>query len=341
MAPVIEVLIGLLLVYLVLSLVVSAINEGVAGVFGWRSTYLERGIKSLLGSALMGRFFQHNLIRSLGNESAKLPFNRKPSYISASTFTETMLDFLRKTQPPGGASAQASPLAVASDDVVLKDVRGRLESGTIADEDAPVVREALQIFAGAARNLDELKTKVDAWYEEAMDRVSGWYKRFTRLLLFLIGIGLVSLLNADTVNIATSLWRDAPIRTAVVEQAATVARGEEPNPDAARDQLRKLEELQLPLGWKTGPGSETDPRRLPGNVGEVLIKIFGLAITAFALSFGAPFWFDLLKKFVGVRSSGAEPQPAQTGPPSGAAEQPARLEIDLPPKATGRTSSRR
>lgn len=328
MAPVIEVLIGLFLLYLILSLIVSTINEGLAGLFGWRSTYLERGIRSLLGPALTGEFFEHNLIRSLRNDEARLPFNRKPSYISASTFTETVLDFVRQAQPPSGAGSPANPPAVRSDDVVLNDLRERLQAGTLAE--VPMLRAVLQIYSAAANNVDDFKKRVDAWYEEAMDRVSGWYKRYTRLLLFLIGIVLVAFLNADTINIANTLWRDAPIRAAVVEQAGTVARGDQPVPDQAQDQLRELEELDLPLGWELGAGRVADPRRWPVNLTEYGIKILGLLITALALSLGSTFWFDLLKKIVGVRSSGAEPQPAQTGPPSGAAEQPLRLEIGLP-----------
>jgi hypothetical protein len=326
LVPVIDVLIGLFLVYMILSVIVSAINEGLAGLFGWRSTYLERGIKSLLGAALTGDFFKHHLIRSLSNEDARLTFNRKPSYVSASTFTETVLDFVRKAQPPAGAKPPGNPPAVLSDDVVLNDLRDRLRTETVAETEAPIL-PALQIFSAAAKDLDDFKKRVDAWYEEAMDRVAGWYKRFTRLLLFSMAIVLVFVLNADSINIATSLWREAPIRTAAVEQAGTVAGDEEPNPDQAVDQLRRLEELNLPLGWVTGAGREADPRRWPVSFPDYFIKILGLLITAFALSLGATFWFDLLKKFVGIRSSGAEPQPAQTGPPSGAAEQPQRLEI--------------
>jgi hypothetical protein len=123
LAPVIEVLIGLFLVYTILSVIASAINEGLAGLFGWRSAYLEKGIKSLLGTALAADFFKHDLIRSLSNDEARLKHKKMPSYVSASTFTETVLDFVRKAQPPAGASSPASPPAVRSDDLVLADLR--------------------------------------------------------------------------------------------------------------------------------------------------------------------------------------------------------------------------
>ena len=316
MAPVFEVLIGLFFLYLILSLIVSAINESISGLFGRRSRYLEKGITSLLGAGLTGDFFNEPLIRSLSNDDARLKYKKKPSYISASTFTETVVDLLRNGPPSKARSTGNSP-AVPADDP-----QDRRHKGTPPE---PPIHDAIRIFAGAAKDLDDFKKRLDAWYEEAMNRVSGWYNRYTRLLLFTIGITLVAVINADTINVVSTLWRDGSIREAVVEQAATVAGGEQPDPEQARNELRSLEELNLPLGWALAAGT-SDPRGLPATVGGYASKILGLLITGIALTFGSTFWFDLLKKFVGVRSSGAEPQPAQTGPPSGAAEQPQRLE---------------
>jgi hypothetical protein len=39
----------------------------------------------------------------------------------------------------------------------------------------------------------------------------------------------------------------------------------------------------------------------------VVIYLLGIAITAGSLSFGAPFWFDLLVKFVNIRRAGSKP----------------------------------
>jgi hypothetical protein len=142
-----------------------------------------------------------------------------------------------------------------------------------------------------------------------MERVSGWYKRYTRLVLFVIGIVLVIAVNADTVNVATFLWRDPQLRAAVANEATSIAK----SPDGltstnGQEELAKIEQLKLPLGW-TANASATDPQGLPGTFPGWLYKVIGLLLTAVALTFGAPFWFDLLKKFVGIRSSGTEPKP--------------------------------
>ena len=65
--------------------------------------------------------------------------------------------------------------------------------------------------------------------------------------------------------------------------------------------------LGLPLGWEwhESAGLTDDSRDLRGNnVTDWLTKLMGIAITAAAVSFGAPFWFDLLKRLVSIRGSG-------------------------------------
>jgi hypothetical protein len=290
-APVIEVSIGLILVYTLLSIIVSAIHEGLAGLFGWRAAYLERGIRSLLGPTMTGQFFKHSLIRALKNDDAKLKSKKMPSYVSAGTFTETVLDIVRKVEPPDESDPSANRPDVSSNDDVLKDLRSRLPSEPVPEDNeepsaAPIL-PALRVFATAAKDLSEFKKRVDGWYEETMDRVRGWYTRFTRLILLVIGAVLVIVINADSINVATTLWREAPIRAAVVEQAGAVAAEGQPDTEEAVDQLRDLEDLNLPLGWVIGDLAEGDPRGLPDSVPEVLTKLLGLLITALALSFGA------------------------------------------------------
>jgi len=65
----------------------------------------------------------------------------------------------------------------------------------------------------------------------------------------------------------------------------------------------RLGDLGLPLGWRSLPRSATTWAS----------KITGLLFTTIALSLGAPFWFDLLSRFVGVGSSGQEPDMPATG----------------------------
>jgi hypothetical protein len=66
---------------------------------------------------------------------------------------------------------------------------------------------------------------------------------------------------------------------------------------AAKAGIDDAKSLQIPLGWQTAPD----------DAGGWLLKLLGWLITVFALSFGAPFWFDVLGKVVNMRSSGPKP----------------------------------
>src|SRR6266516_4055771 len=98
------------------------------------------------------------------------------------------------------------------------------------------------------------------------------------------------------------------------------------------DASTQLTNLKVPIGWCSGSAASgstlqqvtsepdadgdasehtevpcTPDRQLPSNGSAWLLKISGLLITMIALSQGAPFWFDLLKKLVNLRLAGDAP----------------------------------
>jgi len=165
------------------------------------------------------------------------------------------------------------------------------------------------------RDLDRWRSQVEWWFDDKMDRLSGWYKRRTKWILFVIGIVLVGSLNADTVLFARTLWNDATLRQSVTAQAQHIAAtpvdcqkesATKDNPAACAAKLLKdVQDLHIPLGWTANR---------PEKWGwEWVLKVVGLVLTALALSLGAPFWFDLLNKVTNFRATGA---PAASSTPT-------------------------
>jgi hypothetical protein len=91
------------------------------------------------------------------------------------------------------------------------------------------------------------------------------------------------------------------------------------------DQLGELAALRIPIGWHKGvpplsldtlkmkdsvevKGGKLVKRQPPGKTVQLFWYVIGLAITAFSISAGAPFWFDMLLKLVNVRRSGKKPE---------------------------------
>jgi hypothetical protein len=109
-----DVAIGMIFVYLLISLICTAINEMVEAKLKLRAVDLEQGIRELLkdyqGTGLVMRLYQHPLISALFRgtyqpselrpdpDPQKIRYSRGsdlPSYIPAETFALALMDLLK------------------------------------------------------------------------------------------------------------------------------------------------------------------------------------------------------------------------------------------------------
>jgi hypothetical protein len=284
-SEILEVAVGMGFLYLLLSLLCSVITEAIARIFAMRSGTLRSGIRNLLsdpeGDGLAKEFYEHPLIKGLYRQSW---FDRtakrggKPSYISPNVFALALFDTV--------APANPKLKQKASDD---------LRSRVLGIGNDDLKRALLVCVDDADGDLDRARANVESWFEEAMERVGGWYKRKMQLIILAVAAAVSVALNVDSFNVANALWNDAALRDSVIA-AAQRDTGEPLGSDLSMIEER-LGGLGLPLGW--GP--------LPQDPIAWVVKVAGLLFTTIALSLGAPFWFDLLNRFVGVGSSGRSP----------------------------------
>ena len=272
--------IGLIVIYLLLSLMCTATNELVAGLLNSRAKTLRKGVEQLFAdtgfASFNKEFFEHSLIKSLAEGPAG------PSYIPSKTFSKTMLDLIAKGEP--------------ADSLTWERVRdGAKDLGS----DAALV-QTLRILVGRTQgDLQKLETEIEAWFDSAMQRVSAWYKKKTHRVVLAIAVVIAGTANADTLTIVNSLSQDSALREALVAQAEAYVQQGRPAADLERN-VEELKALGVLLGWTS--------ESVPSGFGAWLQKVFGLLLTAFALSLGAPFWFDMLKKAVNIRSVGRAPE---------------------------------
>jgi len=177
--------------------------------------------------------------------------------------------------------------------------------------------------AAAADQLARLQANVEQWFNQAMDRVGGWYKRWTQKILLAIAGVLVVAANADTIALANRFLRDNALRASIVNVAEKTIHNVAAKPaedmEARQALLSDAAKLNLPLGWVRTEGDPYANDQVPGDVRGWLAKILGLPITALAVSMGAPFWFDTMSKFINLRGTGTPP-----GETKKSAPQPAR-----------------
>jgi hypothetical protein len=288
-----EIAIGLIFVYILLSLLCSALNELLEVFLKFRAKDLEKGIRTLLndprGEGLAGAVFQHPLIKGLAQEG------RRPSYIPARTFVLVLWNLIYPSD------LNQSPASISGPNQ-LQALRAGLNEKYLN----PDVRVALlALIDEAGNNINQARGNIEEWYNDAMDRVSGGYKRRTHIILLVLGLAMSAALNADSIYIANTLAQDDVLRNSVMAVAENYARttppaGSDISPTDKIRQIRgQINQLGLPIGW----GSATDQRAIPDNAYGWYLKILGLFLTALAISLGAPFWFDLLNRFVVVRST--------------------------------------
>jgi len=317
-----DVAIGLVLVFLLFSLVVSKINETATSLLSTRHAGLRKGLEALLGDGSDNSVLSadtvlgHALVTpiqaaaksNLGTRVRNM-FGRAQgiSYLPGRTFSAAVLDLLAPAaaaDPGGPAVAPGDPMQRALDAV----------SGLSPTN--PARAPLMRMLADAQGDRERFRQTLEHWFDDTMDRVSGWYKRYVQRVILVVSIVLVASLNVDAVNIAQVLWRVPTERAAVATAAAAhVTAGRNPG-QTADQQVQAITALKLPIGWTpphAAAAPSIDPRHAPIGVAAWLIKLLGLALTVLALSLGAPFWFDALSKLGSLRQSG--PKPTTTAHP--------------------------
>lgn len=275
-STVLDVLIGLVFVYFLLSLICSGIHETVSQWLSRRAQFLEEAIGRLLTDPNTRRqFYDHPLIKSLSKSNKG---DVRPSYLAAKDFAVVVMDVVAP--------------AVQN----YADFRKNLDQ----IQDGALKAILLAMLDDATNDLERTRKLIEAWFDSAMDRVSGWYARNARNWLFAFAALATTLLNADTIAITEALWQQPALRQAAVAAAQGYA-GQNPAMPGAGQPLAQIkaqiEATRIPLGWTS----------LPQTPGELFSKVLGLIVTMLAVSLGAPFWFDLLGKLANVRAAGKKP----------------------------------
>ena len=290
LGSVLNVAIGLFFTYLVLSLIGTAVHEAAASLSLSRGRLLKSGLRTLLNDGAMGgvaalfeKVFGHGLIQGLSK-------TRLPSYLPSRTFSLALFDAL-SDKGEGTLFSQ-------------------IERG-VAQLSPCYAKESLTTFLIAAGgDIDAFRSRVETWFDDSMDRLSGVYKRWAQLIHFLFGFMVAIAFNVDSMNITSVLWHSADRREAIAAQAQSFVASHAGVPNSAAapnlsDTISQLQGLPVPLGWTPELLHRSDPSAWA-------FSLAGWLVTGFAISLGAPFWFDLLQNLMNINVRGAGPKPVST-----------------------------
>jgi hypothetical protein len=351
---VLDIAIGLVFTYLILSLAVTAANELLATAFRSRARNLEQGIRNLLDENHLfpavgwrrlwnrlpvgrtnavvdpdrwsDRFFGHPLIKALSGRG------KAPSYIPSQTFATVLMHLVKGYTPPMPQAVKeqavkeqaaqeqlALPIfGLASFDAIRNSIN-LIDNTAIKAALLPLVEEARMDMTDGVAALKKVNDRIEAWYDQTMVRVSGWYKQRTQWCLLGFAVLFSAFLDVDSVAICSRLGKDATLRESLVAAAGQATANKNGTADGVSHDLsqvveavKQLDGLGIPLGWnndeafrKLWNAPDTTWREWTPFGGT---KLMGLLLTALAASLGAPFWFDVLNKFMSVRGSGEAPE---------------------------------
>ncbi len=268
--------------------------------------------------------YDHPLIAGLSQLPWRLlPWDTKvrlPSYIPTQTFVHALMD-------------QIAPAASGSPTPLLEVRRA------LAGMPPHVQRPLLLALNESAGDVETFRATLGTWYDNTMERVSGLYKRKTKLTVLMFAVAVTLFTNADTIRIVRAISSNKVLRETLVAQADGAAG------NASSDSLRAsfsqsiadMQALGIPMGYampdsvrqllpvaawfgetraRVGKrAGDTTTRAVPSRttlylavyLPQLRSGLVGLLLTALAISLGAPFWFDILNKIVNVRAVGRTP----------------------------------
>ncbi len=379
---ILDVIIGLVFIFLLYSLLATIIQEMIASKLSFRAKILEKAIirmlqdgnltntnniikdrsnaflhllsrKNLLkGKPFASWFYTHPLIKYSAEDNCY----SKPAYVSAQSFSKVILDLLHgitgsdlnalrikdaisngyfhhflpnKADSNHPAMKALFPMDTDKKNLAIPD--NHLESHSTStikiDQETLLTLQSLWLHAGG--DLYMFKKSLEQWFEDTMKRAAGWYQRYTRFILFFIGLFIAISFNVDTLSIAKQLAKDPELRAHLLNQSehfmATQKEFIYTKQDTTNNEKAKIFEQELEDQKELMHSANDMIRNEISSLNMVLglgydhykkidlyfiripvlsiSNIIGLLLTALAISLGAPFWFDLLNKMMKLRHS--------------------------------------
>lgn len=350
-----DVVIGLIFIYLLYSLLATVVSEMIASVLGLRARNLKAAINRMLNDdqvqGLIGRFWNSlRIMKSADNDVINSFYNnpeikylggtglfRKPSSIKAESFSKALIDELSGI--PVTAEKISAVLKVSAQTSGCNG--SEVPRGALDPESAGYI---LSLWEDAGADMAKFRLLLEKWFNRTMEQASEWYKRKIQLVLLILGFFMAWFFCADTFVIVKKLSNDKGAREQMVSLANAYVQANPAEGDTSFISIKKKLDSDLINantilglgGWlpdrvrvdtddKTRVRTYTpqlDPECLSLTQNKIsygtiaftfgdklgyLFRLawhhfFGFLVTAIALSLGAPFWFDLLNKFMRLRT---------------------------------------
>jgi len=202
--------------FLVQGLLVAICVEIIASIFKFRARQLSKGIGELLNDpqfrGIAGELYAHAAINPRG-PGVGVSRRNGPSYIDPPLFADALMDLTGISQQIANAVGRAAEPSETRPTLAAL-------NGAVTVKCKQINNPQLEILLTGIVNrsfgeVDKIRTYLSSWFDAAMDRVSGAYKRWTQLFVYVVALILAIGLNLDAITIFKLLWT----QTYVTEQS--------------------------------------------------------------------------------------------------------------------------
>lgn len=310
-STVLDLVILLSFTYFIGSLLISSLQEMIATGLNMRAKELETALNTLLFDSDWPSFLKDKVLKSPFIEVLRKEADKFPSYIPAENFARAVM------QQIGGSDIKAITLALAASP---SPVPAGLK--TVLDD----------FLRDAEGDVKVFQQQLETLYNTSMDRVTGWYKRNVRKIIFWLSFVVAILLNIDTIKIVNDSLKQPAVLKANVDQIASTMNdiqkeGSKVSIDTGANRTSKdtlsadvkqlttltsqLKDAGLKIGYSGLKDFGTEwwggDSCWLSSVGNVFIKLLGVFITVCAFQLGSGYWFGILTKAVNIRGTGKKP----------------------------------
>jgi hypothetical protein len=195
------------------------------------------GLKNILkGKTVAPWFYAHPLIKYLAEDN----YYSKPAYLDASNFSKVIIDLLKGFGQPESQTIQSIHNSITAGIIhklpihfsdqanpaikVLRTENSNLPDPSILNLETVSLNRNTALFlrslwqdSGADINI--FRQKLEKWFDDTMERATGWYKKYTRFVLLIIGFIMAYIFNVDTIAIHRILSTNKPARDQLVQMA--------------------------------------------------------------------------------------------------------------------------
>jgi hypothetical protein len=188
----------------------------------------------LKGKSIAPWFYAHPLIKYLGEDNTY----SKPAYLSAQNFSKVIIDLLKGFGKIDTNETQTINDSINNETIyklpidVAADSRNRAVRAIIDQSGGTLINASDQVkintdtalflkslWLESAGDVEKFKGKLENWFNDTMERCSGWYKRYTQVVLFILGLIVAVSFNVDTIAIHRVLSKDDHAREQLVQMA--------------------------------------------------------------------------------------------------------------------------